>query len=130
MAMAGESYYIDDLVDSLEAGRAVAFLGSGISVGAGLPDWPKLLTALIERGRKEHRLDDPQSKELMSWAAKPDHLMLASAIQRQVTPPEPMPSDTGATRYSRYSRVSVTTVGDVAAARTRRASWAATAGSW
>src|SRR5262245_16471424 len=84
--MAGESYYLGDLIDSLEAGRAVAFLGSGISVGAGLPDWPKLLKTLIKSGADQHRLDKAQTDELVSWAEKPDYLMLASAIQRHLTP--------------------------------------------
>jgi hypothetical protein len=84
--MAETEYHINDLVASLEAGKAVAFLGSGISLGARLPDWPRLLKDLIALGVEKHRLDQAQADELNAWSAKPDYLMLADAIQRRLTP--------------------------------------------
>lgn len=87
--MAETKYHINDLVASLEAGKAVVFLGSGISLGARLPDWPRLLKDLIALGVEKHRLDQAQADELNAWSAKPDYLMLADAIQRRLTPGPP-----------------------------------------
>ena len=77
-------YSIEDLVESVEGGRAVAFIGSGVSAGAGLPDWPALLRELIASGFQKGILDEAERDELTAWAGKTDYLMLADAIRRQL----------------------------------------------
>ncbi len=66
------TYAIDDLVESIAEEKAVVFIGSGVSAGAGLPDWPRLLRDLIELGFKGQNLDEAERDELLAWAEKTD----------------------------------------------------------
>jgi hypothetical protein len=79
------AYEISDLIDSIVEGNAVVFIGSGVSAGAGLPDWPALLRELIETGFNRQHLNTDERDELLAWLAKPDYLMLADAIQDRLT---------------------------------------------
>ena len=78
-------YEVGDLIDSIVERKAVAFIGSGVSAGARLPDWPTLLRELIETGFKRQNLSVDEKDELLAWLAKPDYLMLADAIQDRLT---------------------------------------------
>jgi hypothetical protein len=79
------TYEVNDLIESIVERRAIAFIGSGVSAGAGLPDWPTLLRELIETGFKRQNLKADEKDELLGWADKPDYLMLADAIQDRFT---------------------------------------------
>ena len=80
-------YEVGDLIDSIVERRAIVFIGSGVSAGARLPDWPALLRELIETGFKRQNLSANEKDELLAWLAKPDYLMLADAIQDRFTRP-------------------------------------------
>lgn len=60
--------------------RAVAFLGSGLSLAAGLPDWPGLLKELAGQARDAGQVDDREYQQLVDWAGQNDFLMLADAL--------------------------------------------------
>ena len=79
------SYEVGDLIDSIVERKAIAFMGSGVSAAAGLPDWPALLRELIETGSKRQNLSADEQDELLAWVAKPDYLMLADAIRDRLT---------------------------------------------
>ena len=78
-------YEVGDLIDSIVEGKAIAFIGSGVSAGAKLPDWPALLRELIETGFRRQDLTADEQKELLAWLEKPDYLMLADAIRDRLT---------------------------------------------
>jgi hypothetical protein len=80
------SYEIGELVDSIIERKAILFIGSGASAGAGLPDWPALLRELIDIGFTRNYLNADEKAELLEWAGKPDYLMLADAIRDRLTP--------------------------------------------
>jgi SIR2-like domain len=80
-------YDVGDLIDSIIERKAIAFIGSGVSAGAHLPDWPALLRELIETGFKRQNLSASEKDELLAWATKPDYLMLADAIRDRLTRP-------------------------------------------
>ncbi len=60
--------------------RAVAFLGSGLSLAAGLPDWPGLLKELAGQARSSGQVTEIEQAQLIEWAGQPDFLMLADAL--------------------------------------------------
>jgi hypothetical protein len=68
------------LVQAIAEDRAVAFLGSGLSVAAGLPDWARLLKELADDAFASELMGDADHADLIEWAGKPDFLMLADAI--------------------------------------------------
>jgi hypothetical protein len=68
------------LVQEVADDRAVAFIGSGLSLAAGLPDWPGLLKGLINEARARGAITDPDQEDLLAWLGKPDYLMLADAL--------------------------------------------------
>jgi hypothetical protein len=69
------------LVQEIADDRAVAFIGSGLSLAAGLPDWPGLLRDLINKGRASDAITDLDQMDLLAWLDKPDYLMLADALK-------------------------------------------------
>lgn len=70
----------DDLMKAIADDRAVAFLGSGLSLAAGLPDWPGLLKALADQAHAAGQVTDLERTQLIEWAGQPDFLMLADAL--------------------------------------------------
>jgi hypothetical protein len=78
-------YEVGDLVDSIIERKAILFIGSGVSTGAHLPDWPALLKELIETGFKRQNLTASDRDELLAWLSKPDYLMVADAIRDRLT---------------------------------------------
>lgn len=69
-----------DLMKAIADDRAVAFLGSGLSLAAGLPDWPGLLKELAEQAHASGQVTDQERTQLIEWAGQPDFLMLADAL--------------------------------------------------
>ncbi|MBN9660063.1 MAG: SIR2 family protein [Acidobacteria bacterium] len=69
-----------DLLKAIADDRAVAFLGSGLSLAAGLPDWPGLLKELAQQAHASGQVTDLELTQLIEWAAQPDYLMLADAL--------------------------------------------------
>jgi hypothetical protein len=54
-----EDRAIETLADSLSQGTLVLFLGAGVSLGTGLPDWPSLIKSLrAEVGLPSDHIDD------------------------------------------------------------------------
>lgn len=65
-----------ELVKKIANGRAVVFIGAGLSQGAGLPGWPQLLKQMIDWGEDSGvKLDD--RKELEDYIEDGDLLMVA-----------------------------------------------------
>jgi hypothetical protein len=54
----------DDLKDALIKGRCAAFIGAGLSVGAGYPKWEALITTLITRAVSKGYIDAKKRGEL------------------------------------------------------------------
>ncbi|MGJ5818030.1 SIR2 family NAD-dependent protein deacylase [Paludibaculum fermentans] len=69
-----------DLMKAIADDRAVAFLGSGLSLAAGLPDWPGLLKELAGQAHASGQVTDLERTQLIEWAGQSDFLMLADAL--------------------------------------------------
>jgi hypothetical protein len=52
------------LIDAINENRCVVFVGAGLSVGAGYPNWLDLLKSLIKRGTDQRMISASREKEL------------------------------------------------------------------
>src|SRR5881394_896447 len=70
-----------ELRDALDNGRCSIFVGAGLSVAAGYPDWNNLLATLIREGERQTIIDKKKRKELEAMAKSPNKwLMVAQEI--------------------------------------------------
>src|SRR5438477_12260185 len=71
----------EELVQSLKSKRAAAFVGAGLSVGAGYPTWRDLLRRLIERAGVQGIIDATKKEEFEKVAENPAKwLMVAQEL--------------------------------------------------
>lgn len=68
------------LMERIADNRAVAFLGSGLSLAAGLPDWTGLMKELANEAHDSGVATDEEYNDLLQWAGQSDFLMLADAL--------------------------------------------------
>ena len=73
-----------DLTNRIIQGNAVVFVGAGLSLGAGLPGWPKALRQLIEWG-DANGVDLKNRRQLRGLITKNDLLLVAEEIQAHFT---------------------------------------------
>lgn len=72
------------LIESVRAGTCISFVGSGLSVAAGLPDWRTLLERLIEHGEREGLIQ--QGPELRAELDKQHFLEVSEFVRYRLGP--------------------------------------------
>jgi signal transduction histidine kinase len=72
-----------DLIDALASGEAVAVVGSGLSITAGLPSWPQLLEAMIKEC-DEHCVGFSDGNELRQMLAHGEFLPVADECVKKL----------------------------------------------
>ena len=71
-----------DLIERIADGRVTAFIGAGLSQGAGLPGWPKLLEQMMAWGKDHHvAFSEDDEKELKSSIQKGELLWVAEVLR-------------------------------------------------
>ena len=70
----------DELVKAIEDENCVIFVGAGLSSGAGLPDWKKLLKMMLDWAAKKGR-DVSDREELEKGIKDGDLLMVAEELR-------------------------------------------------
>jgi hypothetical protein len=71
-----------ELIESYRDRKCGIFVGAGLSVASGLPDWKGLLVGLIQHGKAGHALTTKQVTELSKLAKDPSKfLILAEALK-------------------------------------------------
>jgi hypothetical protein len=58
------------LIDEINAGNCVAFVGAGFSAAAKLPDWRSLLEQLVQAGVEDRTVDEKKAADLRSLIAE------------------------------------------------------------
>jgi len=72
----------EELLAHFSQDLGVFFVGAGLSVGAGFPDWSKLLSQLIDKGVTNGRISDEKKKEYEILSKDPTKaLMLAEELK-------------------------------------------------
>ncbi len=72
----------DKLIKSYLDGKCGFFVGSGLSLGGGFPDWRGLLNGLIERAEADNSLSVDKAKECRELAEDPNkYLMVAEEMK-------------------------------------------------
>lgn len=72
----------EELLEHFSQDLGVFFVGAGLSVGAGFPDWSKLLSQLIDKGVTNGRISDEKKKEYEILSEDPTKaLMLAEELK-------------------------------------------------
>jgi len=72
----------DGLIEAIERGSCVAFVGAGLSQGAGYPGWRELLKSLIQQAQVEgHIRDASRANEIRSLVDSGDSLKLLTAAE-------------------------------------------------
>lgn len=70
-----------ELTEAIINNQCAAFIGAGLSVGAGYPTWGKLLSVLINKANKQRIIDAKKKKEFVTMAKKPSKwLMVAQEL--------------------------------------------------
>lgn len=69
----------NELIEKLKEQRCIAFIGAGLSIGAGLPDWYILLEQMITWCEK-HNIDLPNRNDLEDLLEKEKYLILADIL--------------------------------------------------
>src|SRR5712671_1791566 len=70
-----------DLIAAIKTGRCGVFVGAGLSVAAGYPNWDDLLKELIDRASKKSIVSRKKKKELSDLARSPGKwLMVAQEL--------------------------------------------------
>ncbi|NIM11911.1 MAG: NACHT domain-containing protein [Candidatus Aminicenantes bacterium] len=72
-----------DLIEQIAKGRAVAFIGAGLSQGAGLPGWPQLLKQMMDWG-EQNRIAMDDRKELEEYIESGELLMAAEELRERL----------------------------------------------
>ena len=72
-----------DLIDSLASGEAIAVVGSGLSLTAGLPSWPQLLEKMIKEC-DEHVVGFSESNELRQMLIHGEYLAVADECVKRL----------------------------------------------
>jgi PAS domain S-box-containing protein len=72
-----------DLIDTIVAGQAIAVVGSGLSVAAGLPSWKKLLEMMVAEC-EEHFPEFSDAKELRKMLAQDHYLDVAGECSKRL----------------------------------------------
>jgi hypothetical protein len=76
-----------ELIESFKGKKAGIFIGAGLSQGAGLPNWGKLLITLIDYAENRGLIDSKKSDELKNLIHNPSkYLMVAEEIRDILTP--------------------------------------------
>lgn len=75
-----------ELIEKIAQKKCVLFVGSGLSVGAGYPDWYGLMLKMIEKAKDSAPVED--LKDLQSSLEKGDYLQIASYFREQVSSQE------------------------------------------
>lgn len=71
-----------ELLESFSKDLGVFFVGAGLSVGAGFPDWSNLLKQLIEKGEHNGRISKEKKAEYETLSRDPSKsLMLAEELK-------------------------------------------------
>lgn len=74
-----------ELAAAIEENRCAAYVGSGLSMGAGYPSWGGLLEKLIARGQELRLLSADRATELGKHVQNPvDYLMVAEELRDQM----------------------------------------------
>jgi hypothetical protein len=72
-----------DLIEQISKGHAVAFIGAGLSQGAGLPGWPQLLKQMMDWGEQNGvKMDD--RNELEEYIKSGELLMAAEELRERL----------------------------------------------
>lgn len=72
-----------DLIEQIAKSRAVAFIGAGLSQGAGLPGWPQLLKQMMDWGEQNGVTINHRDK-LEDHIKRGELLMTAKALRKQL----------------------------------------------
>ncbi|MBN1349939.1 SIR2 family protein [candidate division KSB1 bacterium] len=75
-----------ELIEKIKQKKCVLFLGSGLSVAAGYPDWHGLMEKMIEQMHESISAEDLE--ELNALLQKHDYLQIASHFKALVNPQE------------------------------------------
>jgi hypothetical protein len=70
-----------ELIDSLNKERCASFVGAGLSIGAGYPNWQQLLTILIDHAASQGIIGAEKQNELTDLVVAPNKwLMIAQEL--------------------------------------------------
>lgn len=73
-----------ELTDAIQARKSAVFVGAGLSVGAGYPQWSTLLHDLITLGRHErYQINARQERELKRLVSSGDKSLLVAEELRE-----------------------------------------------
>src|ERR1044072_8557528 len=71
----------DSLLKDISRGNCVVFVGAGLSVGAGLPNWPSLLKRMLEWGLNNGMsLSDDEKAEISQHLQNQEFLLVAEEL--------------------------------------------------
>ncbi|UYZ61185.1 SIR2 family NAD-dependent protein deacylase [Hymenobacter latericus] len=77
-----------DLIEAIRNNRCGLYIGAGVSEGAGLPGWPKLLEQLIDLAKEVANLSEERAEEFRKLAPNPTRYLMLAQELKDILPSE------------------------------------------
>lgn len=77
-----------ELIEAIRNKRCGLYIGAGVSEGAGLPGWPKLLEQLIELAKDRANLSEERAEEFRKLAPNPTRYLMLAQELKDIMPAE------------------------------------------